>query len=113
MRRKRKCPDCGHTDVRPEDGRHDALTCLQHVLEQKRDALTCLRRVRKLKAEWWELWWVKPGAKPVLIVPDGEPIPPWIPQHGFPTRHGAEIVKAMRRNRYDKIIHVRRFVTLR
>lgn len=68
---------------------------------------------RKLKAEWWELWWVKPGEKPVFIKAYGEPIPPWIPDGCYPTREGALEDKRRRRNRYDKVIHVRRFVTLR
>lgn len=35
----RACPTCGFTDTRECDGRHDALTCLRHVVGQ-RDTLT-------------------------------------------------------------------------
>lgn len=39
--------------------------------------------MRELKAEWWELWWVKDGERPVCIPMYGESIlhsipPSWI-----------------------------------
>lgn len=67
-------------------------------------------RAPRLKAEWWELWHVRPGDKPVLVRPDGEPIPHWIPDHAFPTKAGVLYEKKRRNNRFDKIIHVRRYV---
>lgn len=103
-----RCSDCGHTDVRPDDGRHDALTCLEHVLEQ-REALMAERAPRKLKAEWWELWWEKPGQKPQFVPMYGEPIPPWIPDGCYPSRELALDEKKKRDNRFDRLVHVRRY----
>ena len=66
---------------------------------------------RKLKAEWWELWWVKKGEPPIFVHAYGMPIPYWIPDGCFPTREGALEEKKKRANRYDKLFHVKRYST--
>lgn len=45
------CPDCGQPDVREDDGRHDASTCLKHVLEQREAALKLVREGLSLVAD--------------------------------------------------------------
>lgn len=65
--------------------------------------------MRKLKAEWWELWWVKPGEPPVFIRMYGVPAAPWIPDGCFPTKKLAVEMKKRRQIKYDRIIHVRRY----
>ena len=65
---------------------------------------------RRLKAEWWELWCDIPGKKPAFIRMYGEPIPHWIPDGCFPTRELALEQKRARKNRYDRIYHIRRYV---
>ena len=71
-------------------------------------------RAPRLKAEWWELWHVRPGEKPMLVRPYGEPIPHWLPDHAFPTKAGALFEKKRRGNRkFDKIAHVRRYVRVK
>lgn len=70
---------------------------------------------RKLKAEWWELWWVKPGEKPgektvVIFLPmNGQPIPPWIPDGCYPSKEAALKEKAKEGNKYTRLFHVRRY----
>lgn len=64
---------------------------------------------RSLKAEWWELWCVKPGVQPVFVKMYGQPTLPWIPDGCFPTAKGARLEKDQRGNRFDRIYHVRRY----
>lgn len=64
---------------------------------------------RKLKAEWWELWWIKPKNRPVFISMYGEPIPDWIPDGCYPSYELALEEKRKRKNKYDKIFHIKRF----
>ena len=66
---------------------------------------------RSLKAEWWELWWVKKGEKPCFIPAYGLPIPRWIPGGAFVTREHARAEKRKRLNKYYKIFHIRRYTT--
>jgi hypothetical protein len=66
-------------------------------------------RMRVLKAEWWEVWWVKPGEKPCFIPADGQPIPPWIPDRVHVTRASAWDEVRRRKNRYDRVLHIRRY----
>lgn len=65
---------------------------------------------RKLKAEWWELWCIKPGTKPVFVRMYGQPIPDWIPDGCFPTRALVLEEKRARKNRYDRVYRIRRYV---
>ena len=66
--------------------------------------------MRKLKAEWWELWWHKPGERPVFIRMYGEPIPHWIPDGCFPSRELAIAEKrAQGNNRYIRMYRIRRY----
>ena len=109
MMPKKRCPDCGHTDVRPDDGRHDALTCNEHLLVE----LANLRAKRKLKAEWWELWWNRSGAKPVFVPMYGYTTKPWVPDGCFPTREEAQRAKKHRKNQYDTIVHVKRYLKVK
>lgn len=67
-------------------------------------------KAKKLKSEWWELWWTKPGEKPQFIKIYGEVIPHWIPDGCYPSKKLVLEAKRQRNNIYDKIIHVRRFV---
>lgn len=64
---------------------------------------------RTLKAEWWELWWDKPGEKPCFISMYGEAIPPWIPRGCYPSRELALADKRRFKNRFIRMIHVRRY----
>ncbi len=64
---------------------------------------------RELVAEWWELWWKKPGATPTRVGTgswwqDNPHIPPW----GM-TRIGALKEKKLADNRFYVLVHVRRF----
>ena len=68
-----------------------------------------LKMNRKLKAEWWELWWVKPGAKPEFIRMYGSATNPWIPDGCYPTKELALEDKAKFKNKYHKIFHIKRF----
>lgn len=65
--------------------------------------------LRVLKAEWWEVWWVKPGRRPFKHDPDGEPIPDWIPRGSFPDKKDAHAYAKSCKNRYMKVFHVRRY----
>ena len=67
--------------------------------------------MKKLKAEWWELWWVKPGERPVFIRMYGEPVPHWIPDGCFPTRALASETKRAQGNRYIRMYRIRRYAT--
>jgi len=64
---------------------------------------------RVLKAEWWELWWVKPGSRPCFIPAYGEAVSEWIPDRCYPTRKDALDQKKKRGNRYDRVVHVKRY----
>jgi len=65
--------------------------------------------MRKLKAEWWELWWFKPGEKPVFIRMYGATSVPWVPDGCFPTKGSAVEAKKGRKMKYDKIFHIKRY----
>jgi hypothetical protein len=65
--------------------------------------------MRKLKAEWWELWWQKPGERPVFIRMYGEPIPQGIPDGCFPSRELALAEKRGARSRYIRMYRIRRY----
>jgi|DEB19_MinimDraft_3_1074340.scaffolds.fasta_scaffold283031_1 hypothetical protein len=67
--------------------------------------------MRKLKAEWWELWWHKPGERPVFIRMYGEAVPHWIPDGCFPTRELALATKRAQGNRYIRVYRIRRYAT--
>jgi len=68
-----------------------------------------VERLRTFKAEWWEVWWVKTGCKPWFIRAYGQPLPSWIPDGVHVTRESALEEMRKRKNKYDKIIHVRRY----
>lgn len=76
-------------------------------LRDELERLAPLRR--KLKSEWWELWWVKPGMKPVFISMYGDLIPPWIPDGCHPSKESAFAEKKRQKNKYIKVIHVCRY----
>jgi hypothetical protein len=63
----------------------------------------------RIKAEWWELWCERPGSRPIFIAMYGEAVPPWIPEGCYPTRALAREEKRRRCNRFDRILHVRRY----
>ena len=65
--------------------------------------------MRKLKAEWWELWWVKPGKRPEFIRMYGSPVPKWIPDGCFPTRTLALAEKRALGNRHIRMYRIRRY----
>jgi hypothetical protein len=65
-----------------------------------------------IKCEWWELWHVKPGDKPWFIKMYGQSTLDWIPDGAFPSKQLVLEEKNKRDNKYDKIIHVRRTITL-
>lgn len=67
--------------------------------------------MRKLKAEWWELWWVKPGETPVFVRMYGavDSMIHWIPDGCFPTKELAVEAKKGRKMKYDKIFHIRKY----
>lgn len=68
---------------------------------------------RVLKAEWWEIWWVKPGEEPVMRRAYGKAIPWWIPDGVWVTKESAlkevNIEKSRGRLKYLKIFHVKRY----
>ena len=68
---------------------------------------------RKLKAEWWELWWDRPGSKPVFVPMYGQPTPFWIPDGCYPSREEALHEKKRRNNKFDRLIHVRRYLKVK
>jgi hypothetical protein len=68
---------------------------------------------RKLKAEWWEIWWDRPGTQPIFVPMYGQPIPWWIPDGCYPSRDQALHEKRRRNNKFDRIIHVRRYQKVR
>lgn len=68
---------------------------------------------KELKAEWWELWWVKPGKKPEFVKMYGRTITDWVPDGCFPSRELALKTKRALRNRYYKVFHIRRFRKLK
>ena len=51
----RACQTCGFTDTRECDGRHDALTCLRHVVGQ-RDTLTHRAEAAEAKVREYDSW---------------------------------------------------------
>jgi hypothetical protein len=72
-----------------------------------------LAKYRRLivKGEWWELWCVIPGQLPCFIRAYGQPTRSWLPDGVHPTRKSAFEDRRARANRYDKVIHVRRYAT--
>ena len=58
--------------------------------------------------EWWELWWKKPGALPVMV-PSGWPSSGSCRSGTHPSKQSALNVKKRERNKYHVIVHVRRF----
>jgi hypothetical protein len=64
---------------------------------------------RQLRAEWWELWWVRPGSEPIFVPMYGAPALWWVPDGCYPTRALALHEKKRRANKFDRIVHIRRY----
>lgn len=59
-------------------------------------------------AEWWEVWWAKPGHKAYRVRPYGRPEEERLDAVGFASR--AEALEQKRRTgRYGKLVHVVRY----
>ena len=69
----------------------------------------CASGERVLQAEWWELWCHRPSSKPIFVPMYGEAIPLWIPDGCYPSRVLVIEEKRRRCNRFDRILHVRRY----
>ncbi len=64
-------------------------------------------------SEWWEVWWVKRGAKPIRMRDYGHASDPRISQEGFPTKKAAQRVIGDAKNKYLRLIHVVRYRRVR
>lgn len=64
---------------------------------------------RRFVVEWWEVWWKKRGSQPVLHEPIYRALNTLIPRHGFVTEAMAKEYIDRERNKYLKMIHVRRY----
>ena len=65
--------------------------------------------MRHLMAEWWELWWMREGCTPVRYGSPDKHQNPRIPAFGFATSKAAHAARGRHRNRYFKVVHVRRY----
>lgn len=68
---------------------------------------------RVLKAEWWEVWWVKPGEEPYMRRPYGKSIPRWIPKGGWPCRKSAWKEVKADGSKYLKVFHIKRYTSVK
>lgn len=64
---------------------------------------------RKLVAEWWEIWWCKPGEPSVRVNASEWPEFEYRPKGSFSTRAAARKYKRRWKNKYHKIRHVTRW----
>lgn len=61
--------------------------------------------------QWWEVWWKKPGSKPVRMNSGWPASESGAPAGTFDTLLLAKEFKEAQKNKYCKVVHVTRFKT--